>query len=158
MSTLSVLLALLACDPSPPLEKASPSSVPPVSNPAPPPPPAPAPPTHQPCAHPDPLALTIAAGEAGETPYGLQIEYFPGVGKIKGLPTFEFRLQHGTRRWRVERTMANWNSRMTWRGFCWKGGLPHPKPNAKKVVIHVAPVCDQNGELLEMGGCRNVLE
>jgi len=143
--------SLAGCEPPPP-------PAPPPPAPAPPPPPAPEPSEPSPCLQPEPVQLKIKAGGTATTPHGLEIDYRPGVGRVKGLRSFEFTLRHGERRWRVERTMANWNKRMTWRGFCWKGGDPPPKAGANRVVVHVAPVCDESGKLLEMGGCRDVLK
>lgn len=145
------LTCVAGCDEPPP----EPAAEPPA--PAPPPPP-PEPEAPNPCDHPEPVKLTIKAGDTATTVHGLEIDYRPGVGRVKGLRSFEFTLRYGRARWLVERTMANWNKRMTWRGFCWKGGSPPPKPGAHKVVIHVAPVCDENGKPLDMGGCREVLK
>ncbi len=107
------------------------------------------------CANQTPVTLKLSAGVATETPWDLRFTYLIEED-TDGVPTYGFRLTQEGRRWQMQRTWASWNKRMTWRGFCWKGA-ERPERRTPFVHIQVAPICE-GSKLMQMGGCRTVLE
>jgi len=148
------LSALFGCGGEPP----APAPSAPAEAPAPKPAAAtPAPDTDSasnPCSNPGKQVLEVEAGITLQTPWGLEMRYAIDDDKKRG-PGYMFLLTHGTRRWQTRRDDTNWNSELTWRGFCWRGG-PRPEKHASKLLIEMAPVC-KDGKLVELGGCADAL-
>jgi hypothetical protein len=118
-------------------------------------PPAPSDPqAPNPCANPTPVTLELEAGVIKTTPWGLELTYAIEEDARRG-PGYVFLLKSGTRRWEARRNDANWTAKLTWRGFCWRGG-ERPERRASKLQIQMAPVC-KDGQLVEMGGCGSAL-
>jgi hypothetical protein len=139
-------------------EKREAASPPPAAAPvAPAPPAAPpsaAPATGNPCANPQPVTLELEAGVIKTTPWGLDITYAIEEDEKRG-PSYVFLMRSGTRRWEARRNDDNWTAKLTWRGFCWRGGV-RPERRASSLQIQMAPVC-KDGQLIEMGGCGDAL-
>ena len=107
-----------------------------------------------PCSQPEARTLELSAGEVTTTPWGLELTYGIDEDSKRG-PGFMFLLKHGARRWETRRDNGNWNTEMSWRGFCWRGGK-RPGKRASRVQIQVAPIC-KNGQLVTVGGCADAL-
>ena len=131
-----------------------PTAAPAATAPAPPPAPAPAQPSAQPqgpnpCANPAPLTLELEAGVPVKTPLGLELTY--AIEDDARGANYVFLLRSGDRRWETRRNDGNWNSKQTWRGFCWRGGA-RPERRASKLQIQIAPLC-KDGQLSEVASC-----
>ena len=107
-----------------------------------------------PCTNPAPVTLELEAGVIKTTPWGLEITYAIEEDEKRG-PGYVFLLRSGDRRWEARRYESNWTAKLTWRGFCWRGGA-RPERRATKLQIEMAPVC-KDGQLVEMGGCGDAL-
>ena len=98
--------------------------------------------------------IDLEAGVVQKTPWGLEMTY--AIEEDKNQQSrFVFLMKSGTRRWETRRDDSNWTEKMTWRGFCWRGGT-RPERRASKLQIQMAPVC-KDGKLVEIGGCGNAL-
>jgi hypothetical protein len=134
----------------------SPPAAPPTSAaPAPAVPSPSAPAEASPCAIPGPLTIELEAGVLQKTPWGLEITYAIEEDEKARQTRYVFLMRSGTRRWEVRRDDSNWTEKMTWRGFCWRGGA-RPELRASKLQLQMAPVC-KDGKLVELGGCGNAL-
>jgi len=117
--------------------------------------PAAAPSADNPCAIPGPLTIELEAGVIQKTPWGLELTYAIEEDEKRNQSRFVFLMKSGTRRWEVRRDDSNWTEKMTWRGFCWRGGA-RPERRASRLQLEMAPVC-QDGKLVELGGCGSAL-
>ena len=110
-----------------------------------------------PCDNRQPVVLELPAAETIATPWGLEFLYSIGGTRVaKGDPEFIFSLHHGQAHWQTMRGPHNWNQKMTWHGFCWRG-LGTPQRRAHMVKVQVAPVCDAKGRQTDFGGCGDAL-
>lgn len=152
--TLASLSMLAACGGEPTTPAPTPAPEEAQPEPAPPPPPAKADAPPNPCDTPGKQTVALSAGVTRTTPWGLELSYALDPDKKRG-DGYMFLLKHGARRWQTRRDDSNWNTEMTWRGFCWRGG-ERPEKRASSLEIEMAPVCKES-KLVELGGCGDAL-